>query len=133
MLAQGAAIDKRRKIRGRTRVPRAFQPLTEEELARSGALFHDKVKQDLDRCVLRGERAIKLKQILKQYSKTQEGFESLSVVSLHFRNGFTISAIAKRRSTYDKNISGMLVHDCQALRVLFSEAGIQNLRDIWSD
>jgi DNA-directed RNA polymerase specialized sigma24 family protein len=133
MLAQGAAIDKRRQITGRGPVLRTFHALTEEELARSGALFRDKVKKDRDRTILTSERMVIMKQVFDRYRETQEGFESLSVVTLRFREQLTKSDIAKRLCTYDRKISEMLVHDCEALQTLFAEAGIQNLRDIWTD
>jgi DNA-directed RNA polymerase specialized sigma24 family protein len=134
MLGQCVAIDERRKILGKGHgIPRTFIPLTEEELARSGALFRDKVKEDPIRTVLERERDVLLKQIFKQYAGTQEGFESLSTVYLCFQEGRTVKEIATHYCTYREKISRMRDHDCEALQALFAEKGIESLRDILTD
>lgn len=134
MVSQGAALDKRRKIAGRDpRRPRWFVPLAEDELARSGALFKDALKQDPVRRVLKSERSAIVKQVFEQYSATQEGFESLSALKLHFYEEQSVKEIAMHFLTYERKIYRMLVHDCEALRNLFRQAGVGGLEDVFME
>jgi hypothetical protein len=102
-------------------------------MAKSHAVLQDTLKQDPVRGVLNRERTAVVKHVFGDYSKTQEGFESLSALYLHFHEDQPVSVIAQWFATYDRKIFRVLSHDCEALRDLFAQSGIRSLQDILAE
>jgi RNA polymerase sigma factor (sigma-70 family) len=124
------AIDNRRKIQGRGRDRRIFVPMTEEERAKGYAVFRDKLRQNpFHRAAVRERKAI-MKEVLRRYAGSKEGYESLLAVSLYAVDECRVSEIATQLGTYERKIYRMLEHDYPALRASFMKAGVRSLLEI---